>query len=209
MNPFRLAQACLLVQQLHYVLKQRKLDEPGVFIQLKYAVGGDDADAAGADEDDRWLCLGSLQKMRPIVLHACVHLLKHAASESEANTVLCLETVAHGYAADGGNRMARISTSHQIFHSMYGQRGDRSEDIQVAVWKSLPARSTAEMGNHFLVTGKPDAKDILGPSFKAQVIPKEDRSSKVAWLHAPFVQLHGVAVWRVSLGIRSLMTELW
>lgn len=71
-----------MVRQFHYVLKQKKMDRPGIFVRL---VAGD----LGMDDDQlwqRWFFLGSLRKQEPLV-HALVHLVKH----SEDDNVLKLE----------------------------------------------------------------------------------------------------------------------
>ena len=154
------------------MLKANKLDEPGTFIRLAPSEGG------GGEDGARWFCIGSLQKMRPIRLHALVHFLPHAAAEDESeDIVLCLETQAHGQAGD--HRTACISTSHQVLHALNAERGEG--DINVSVWKSLPARTSLGWGNHFLVQRPADAHDVLGPSFRAAAAPKSDKSAKVAW----------------------------
>ena len=113
-------EATLLVQQLHYVLKQHKVDEPGTFVRFAYA------DAAAGDEEDSdvaavcWFCLGSLQKLQPVMLHVLVRLVPHSMCESENGRILCLDT---SPAADGGDgRAARMATSHQVLlHAFYAQ----------------------------------------------------------------------------------------
>ena len=165
-------EAALLVEQLHHVLKANKLDEPGTFIRLALFEGGAGEDGA------RWFCVGSLQKMRPIRLHALVHFLPHAAAgDASEGVVLCLETQAHGQTGD--HRTARISTSHQVLDSFNAERGDG--DISLSVWKSLPARTSPDWGNHFLVQSPADVRDVLGPSFRVAAAPKAEKSAKVAW----------------------------
>ena len=161
------------MEQLHHVLKRHKLDEPGTFLRLACQ---DDGGAAA--KDARWFCVGSLQKMKPVILHALIHLLPHASSESERHSILCLETwLPVEHAPD--DRVCRISTSHRILHSLYGQRGGRGEDIAVCVWRSLRAATSPEFGNHFILDRKPDAEDVLGPSFKAEV-QRAERAGPVA-----------------------------
>ena len=164
------SQAQLLVEQFHHVLKQGKLDEPGTFVRFQYADAAEPQANVG-ESGQAWFCVGSMQKMRPVILHALVHLIPAASSDEESEKVLRLETV-----GEGAKRAARISTSHQALHSLYAQRADRSEDIAVSVWRSLPAKSSRDLGNHFVVHGDPDVRDVLGPSFSATVQQKASRA---------------------------------
>ena len=162
------SQASLLVEQLHHVLKQNKLDQPGTLIRLQYA----DAEVAGPDPDRRWFFMGSLQKMRPQILHTLVHLTPRSDANAEADLrwVLRLDIVDSELE---GQRMARISTSHQVLRSMYTQRAHHSQDIAVCVWSSIAAESSDDFGNGFLAQSEPSLTATLGPSFKAEIQQKQ------------------------------------
>ena len=169
-------QASLLVEQLHHVLKHNKLDEPGILVefQMKHAPG------AATRPESSWFCLGSLQKMRPVLLHVLVHLIPHGQADEEPGKILCLET--HGEGQD--NRIARLSTSHQVLHKLYMERADHDidPDISVSVWKTMHPQHSSKYGNHFFVACAADTTDVLGPSFQALVAEKQKSQPPVLWV---------------------------
>ena len=143
-------QASQMVRQFHYVLKQKKMDHPGIFVRL---VAGD----LDMDDDQlwqQWFFLGSLRKQEPLV-HAMVHLVKH----SEDDCVLKLEV------RDGEVSM---STAHQVFQAWFRNKVDEgAETLRLEIFgeDSIELKTSTVFGNHFLIVRGPDCVHPLGDGF--------------------------------------------